>query len=82
MMGNCFMTRVLDTYGRTYSPTCFGKLGIGDDQSLHDVAVIQRTTANGNAIRYAVSILAAQGAGPMWTAGKLVDDMIAAAHGG
>jgi hypothetical protein len=88
MMNNAFMFRILGDEDPprpvTYGPAgySFGKLGIGADGTYHDAAVIERTTAKGNRIRYAVVILGSRGAGPLWSAGEFVDRVVANAHGG
>jgi hypothetical protein len=84
MMNNAFMFRILaeQTPSRMFSPKSFGKLGIGDDGTYYDAAVIERTTAKGTPIRYAAVILGSKGAGPLWNVGKFLDDIVVAAHGG
>jgi hypothetical protein len=77
-----WMKDILKENNKSVSPNSFGKLGIGNDQTYHDVAVVERTTGRGNLIRYAVVILGSQTATPLWTVGEFVDEMVAIAHGG
>ena len=84
MMNNAFMFRILDEQkpSRPQSYGSFGKLGIGADGTYHDAAVIERSTSKGTLIRYAAVILGSKGSGPLWSAGKFLDDIVVSAHGG
>ncbi|MGQ0486010.1 MAG: hypothetical protein ACT4SY_11755 [Hyphomicrobiales bacterium] len=84
MMNNAFMFRILSEQkpSRPVSYGSFGKLGIGADGTYHDAAVIERTTPKGTLIRYAAVILGSKGAGPLWSVGKFLDDIVVSAHGG
>ena len=78
LMSNHFMKRILADRGVGGTITDhFGKLGIGNDGSYHDVAVIERAEG-GKRIHYAVAMLRSKGYGTLDKLGDLLDDVVIA----